>query len=182
MSGVVGPLVPFRIMRRQTLPKQSGSGWCRRALTTALAVLAAQTIQAQEVVPVTLSLEEAIEIARQNNPAFQQTRNDESVADWDVRSADGSLFPSATVGGGVSWQGSGQQRFGSLTAEQLGFANQPSFWSSSYNLTLSYQISGNSLLAPGQARANRESTRARTMNAEATLVSQVTLLDRKSVV
>lgn len=157
------------------MPKQSGSGWMTRVLGIALA-LTAQTVQAQEVVPVTLSLAEAIEIARQNNPAFQQTKNDESVANWDVRSAYGSLLPSASVRGGVAWLGSGEQRFGSLTAEQLGFGNQPSFWSSNYSLNLSYQIDGNTLLAPGQARANRRATQARTLNAEAALVSQVTRL------
>jgi len=165
----------FRKIRRQTLPKPSDGGWDLRALVVALA-LTAQPLQSQEVVPVSLSLEEAIEIARQNNPTFQQTKNDESVADWNVRSAYGALVPSASVSGGVSWQGSGEQRFGSLTAEQLGFGNQPSFWSSSYSLSLNYQLNGNTLLAPGQARANREATRARTLNAEASLVFSVTQL------
>jgi len=131
---------------------------------------------AQEVVPTALTLDEAIEIARQNNPGFQQTRNDEIVADWDVRSAYGQLVPSASVGGGVSWTGAGEQRFGTLTAGQLGFPDQPSFWSSNYRLSLNYAIDGQTLLAPGQARANREATRAGTANAEAELVRQVTQL------
>ena len=40
-------------------------------------------LSAQEVVDISLSLEEAIAIARQNNPGFQTTRNDEVTADWD---------------------------------------------------------------------------------------------------
>ncbi|HAD75488.1 MAG TPA: hypothetical protein DCG16_06875, partial [Gemmatimonadetes bacterium] len=82
---------------------------------------------AQDIVPITLTLEEAIEIARQDNPGLRAVRNDEAIANWNVRSAYGGLFPSVSVGGGISWQGSGEQQFGSLTAEQLGFANQPSF-------------------------------------------------------
>jgi len=147
----------------------------KRVLVWALSLLVlAPKLGAQEVVPATLTLEEAIEIARQNNPSLQQTRNDEAVADWDVRSAYGQLVPSATVGGGVSWQGSGEQRFGTLTFDQLGFSGQPSYWSSNYNLSLNYSIDGQTLLAPGQARANREATRATIENAEADLVRQVT--------
>lgn len=130
--------------------------------------------QAQEIIPIPLTLEEALEVARQNNPGFQATRNDESLADWDVKSAYGSLFPSATSSGGISWQGAGEQVFGSLTAEQLGFADQPSFVFSNYSLGLDYQINGTTLLAPGQAKANRVATRAQVAGAEATLVFEVT--------
>ena len=128
----------------------------------------------QEIVPVTLSLEEAIEIARSNNPGFQATRNDQVLADWDVKSAYGSWLPSASTNFGVSWQGAGEQVFGSLTAEQLGFADQPSFLFSNYGLSLNYGIDGTTLLAPGQAKANRVSTRAQVAGAAAELVAQVT--------
>ena len=131
-------------------------------------------IAAQDFVPVSLSLEEAIEIARQNNPGLQAVRNDEDLANWNVKSAYGALFPSASASGGVSWQGAGEQTFGSLTAEELGFANQPSFVFSNYNLGLEYQINGRTLLAPGQAKADRVATRAQMAGAEADLVFQVT--------
>ena len=62
----------------------------------------------QEIVPVELSLEKAIEIALSNNPGFQATRNDKILADWEVKSAYGSLIPSASTNFGVSWQGSGE--------------------------------------------------------------------------
>ena len=128
----------------------------------------------QEIVPVTLSLEGAIEIARSNNPGFQAVRNDQVLADWDVKSAYGSWLPSASTNFGVSWQGAGEQVFGSLTAAQLGFADQPSFLFSNYGLSLSYGIDGTTLLAPGQAKANRVSTRAQVAGAAAELVAQVT--------
>ena len=131
-------------------------------------------IAAQTIVPVTLTLEQAIEIARQNNPGLQAARNDEDLANWNVRSAYGALFPSASVNGGFSWQGAGEQTFGSLTAEQLGFANQPSFYFSNYNLNLDYQINGRTLMAPGQAKANRGAIQAQMAWTEASLVFQVT--------
>jgi len=129
---------------------------------------------AQDFVPVSLRLEEALDIARRNNPGFRAIRNDEDLANWNVRSAYGALFPSATVNGGVSWQGAGEQTFGSLTAEQLGFANQPSFLFSNYNLRLEYQVNGRTLMAPGQAKADRVATLAQVADAEANLVFQVT--------
>ena len=129
---------------------------------------------AQNFVPVSLRLEEAIDIARQNNPGLRAIRNDEDLANWNVRSAYGALFPSASVNGGVSWQGAGEQRFGSLTAEQLGFANQPSFLFSNYSLRLDYELNGRTLMAPGQAKADRVATLAQMADAEANLVFQVT--------
>ena len=150
------------------------TGSLLRRVTLALVLIFPSGAATQEIVPVTLSLEEAIEIARSNNPGFQATRNDEAVADWDVRSAYGALFPSASTNFAVQWQGAGEQVFGSLTAEQLGFANQPSFLFSRYGLSLNYNIDGTTLLAPGQATANRLSTRAQVSLAEATLVFDVT--------
>ncbi|RMH13880.1 MAG: TolC family protein, partial [Gemmatimonadetes bacterium] len=141
-----------------------------------LALLAAVPAGAQEIVPVTLTLDEAIRIARQNNPGFQRTRNDLHAAEWDVRAAYGALIPSANISSGISWQGSGEQRFGSLTFDELGVINPPSFWFSSYNLGFSYTIDGQTLMAPGQAKANRNATAAQIQNADAQLVQQVTQL------
>ena len=133
-----------------------------------------QGAAAQNVVPVALTLEEAIGIARQNNPGLQAVRNDESLANSTVKSSYGALFPSASVNGGMSWQGAGEQTFGSLTAEQLGFANQPSFVFSTYSLLLDYELNGRTIMAPGQAKATRVATLAQVADAEANLIFQVT--------
>ena len=130
--------------------------------------------EAQDVVPASLTLEEAIDIARRNNPGLQAVRNDEDLANWNVRSAYGALFPSASASGGVTWQGAGEQTFGSLTAEQLGFANLPSFLFSNYSLGLEYELNGSTLMAPGQAKADRVATLAQLADAEANLIFQVT--------
>lgn len=143
------------------------------ALTLALSMVP-RTAPAQGVAPITLTLEQVLDIAHRNNPNLQATRNDETLADWEVRSAYGALLPSATTSAGLSWQGAGEQVFGSLTAEQLGFANQPSFAFSNYSLNLGYQIDGRTLMAPGQAKANRVAARAQITGAEAALVFEVT--------
>jgi outer membrane protein len=128
----------------------------------------------QPVAPASLSLEEAIELARRHSPALQASRNDQQVADWDVRAAWGALLPSASVSGGLQWQGSGEQRIGSLTLGELGASQQPSYLFSSYGASVNLSLSGSSLLAPRQRRAEQEATAARIRNDEASLVLQVT--------
>ena len=160
----------IQLKRRLPLSTRSLQGG---ALALALFLLPRGTA-AQDFVPVSLRLEEAIDIARQNNPGLRAIRNDEDLANWNVRSAYGALFPSASVNGGVSWQGAGEQIFGSLTAAQLGFANEPSLLFSNYALRLDYQLNGRTLMAPGQAKADRVATLAQMADAEANLVFQVT--------
>lgn len=145
--------------------------------TAAVAVAAlalAAPIAAQRAAPSSLTLDDAVALARANNPGFQAARNDAELADWNVRSAYGALTPSLSASSSISWQGSGEQRFGSITTEQLGFADQPSFYFSSYNVGLSYTVDGATLLAPGRARADRRATGARIRNQEAELVATVT--------
>ena len=57
---------------------------------------------AQDATPLALTLEQALDIAHRNNPNLQATRNDETLADWEVRSAYGALLPSATTSAGLS--------------------------------------------------------------------------------
>ena len=146
---------------------------CARAVVL-IAAMATAPIAAQEAVPSSLSLADALEIARSNNPSFLQTRNDEALADWDVRAAYGALLPSASAGSGVSWQGAGEQRFGSLTLGDLGFGGQPSYYFSSYNVGLNFSLDWAKLKRPSQARAQRGATVAQIRVAGANLASAVT--------
>jgi outer membrane protein TolC len=141
----------------------------------ALLALVAPVVAAAQQSREPLSLERALEMARNNNPAYQAARNDQDVADWDVRSAYGALAPSASVGAGVSWQGAGSQQFGSITLDELGFGGQPSYYFSSYNLGLNYRLDGRVLLGPSQAKATRASTSAQVELARVTLETDVTL-------
>src|SRR2546422_10325096 len=66
----------------------------------------------QQPVPATLSLADAIAIARQHNPAYRQTIHDRAPAAWGVRNAWSSLWlPSVTASGGVGYAGPGEQNF-----------------------------------------------------------------------
>jgi outer membrane protein len=129
---------------------------------------------AQERVPDRLGLEDALSIARLNNPTLLQWQNDLELANWDVRSAYGALLPDASLSSGISWQGSGEQNFGSITTGELGFSNQPSFLFSNYNLSASLRLSGATLLGPSQQNARRRSTQANIVSQEATLTFFVT--------
>lgn len=74
----------------------------------------------------------------------------------------------------VGWQGTGEQQFGTLTLGDLGFGNQPSYYTSSYRLGLTYSVDWATILGPSQAKANRTTTLAQIGVAESNLVSQVT--------
>ncbi len=146
-----------------------------RVFTLALgAVLAASGAGAQETVPARLTLDEALAIARHENPTYLQAANDPELSNWDVRQAWGQLLPGASVGGSAAWQGSGNQQFGALTLSQLGFGGLPSYYMSSYDLSVNYSLSWAKILGPAQANANRRTTIANTREAEGTMVSQVT--------
>ncbi len=111
---------------------------------------------AQERMPAELSLAEAVRIAEAQNPLLRADLNNTDLADWNIKAAYGSLLPTASVGSSLSWQGSGEQQFGSVTLSELGFGNQPSYYFSSYRLGLSYMLDGRILMALPQARADRE--------------------------
>ncbi len=130
--------------------------------------------EGQERVPASLTLAEALDIALRNNPRLQSSRNDISVANWTLNSAYGAWLPSASANSSVSWQGAGEQRFGSITADQLGFQDQPSFYFSSYSIGVGLSVNGRTLMAPGQARRNRDAVHAQIRTAEATLRLAVT--------
>jgi len=138
------------------------------------ALLVAAPVAAQEQVPERLSLERALEIARASNPSFRASSNDERVADWNVRQAWGRLLPTATANAGVAWQGTGEQQFGTLTLGDLGFGNQPSYYTSSYRIGLSYSLDWATIKGPSQAKADRASTVSQIDVAESNLVAQVT--------
>ncbi|MDT8340161.1 MAG: TolC family protein [Longimicrobiales bacterium] len=124
-----------------------------------------------------LSLGDAVELARRNNPTYLAARNDMQVADWDVRSAYGAWAPTADVSGSLQWQGQGEQVVaGALTASQFGLTRQPDFYSSFYRAGVNWSMDGRTLFTPAQARASRDATRARIGEAAINLETQITRL------
>lgn len=144
----------------------------RRSLTAALVLLAlaATTLVAQEV-PQTLTLEEAIRLARDNNPTFQSTRNDRAAADWGVREAYSAFLPTANANFSAGYTEGGTQRIGTLD-----FGTQGTDWySSNYNLNVNWSLSGNTIFGVPAARANQQAVDAQIDAAEFNLESQVAL-------
>jgi outer membrane protein TolC len=140
----------------------------------ALAGLLAGLPAGAQSVPSSLSLDEAIELARANNPVYRQVLNDRDLADWEVRRAYGQLLPTASASSGVTWQGAGEQQFGTLTLGDLGFGNLPSYYLSTYRLSVGYNLDWSTLKGPASAKAQRAATDADIRLSEASLVSQVT--------
>lgn len=145
-----------------------------RAVALTLALALPWSAAAQEVVPPSLTLAEAVAIAERNSPAYLQTLNDAELAEWDVRQAYGQLLPSASASGSLGWRGTGDQQFGSITLGDLGFGSQPSIYSSSFNVGLSYSLNLATLKEPGRAKTARRATDARILSAEANLRAGVT--------
>jgi outer membrane protein len=138
-------------------------------LPVGLAVCPALAL-AQQAVPATLSLADALALAREHNPAYRQAVNTRSPAAWAVRNAYSSLFvPAVTASGGIGYAGPGQQNF--LTAS---FSQGVATWSSSYQLGLSWMLSGATLAQPGVRQAELAGAEADIASAERTLVAGVT--------
>jgi outer membrane protein len=146
-----------------------------RAFAAALLLLAlgvtALVAQQPAQAPRTLSLAQAIELAQRNNPNWLSTRNDQDVADWQVRESYASLLPSVNARGFAAYQEPGVQRFGAI---DIG-GGSTDYLYSGYALSMNWNFDGNSMFQTASARANRESTQARIRSEAFNLESQVTL-------
>lgn len=122
----------------------------------------------------TLTLEDALRIARAQSPVFRQVANDESESTWQVRNAWASFLPSASVSSSASYQAEGRQRFGLFTSADIGAGTTTDYLSSDYAFTLSYNLSAATFARVGSARADARATEARVEAAEFDLQSNVT--------
>ena len=126
------------------------------ALTVVLLAPAAlaQTPTASPASPL-LTLDDAIGLARRNNPVYLQQGMARRTADASVRSAKGALLPSADASFGTRYQQGGQQVFNGLS-----FSNSSDAIQSSYGLNLNYRVNSASFVNPKAAVANREAVDA----------------------
>lgn len=162
-------------MRRRdrgvTTKTMDGGGTAGRSLAAALVLLALAATALVAQTPETLTLDEAIRLARDNNPTFQSTRNDRAAADWGVREAYSAFLPSASANFSAGYTEGGTQRIGTLD-----FGTQGTDWySSNYNLNLNWSLSGNTIFGVPAARANQQAVDAQIDAAEFNLESQVAL-------
>src|SRR2546422_3747668 len=122
---------------------------------------------AQRSAPATLSLADAVAIAREHTPNSRQTLNNRGPSAWAVRNAFSSLLlPTVTASGGIGYSGPGQQRF--LTAN---FSQNVATLSSSYGLGLNWELSGSTLSQPGLKRAQDNAAEADIAGAATSLVT-----------
>lgn len=125
--------------------------------------------QGSAVAPRQLSLGDAINLARQNAPAYRQFLNDEAVAAAQTRAAYGAMLPSVSTSAGLGYARAGRQQL----ANQI-FSQGASTISSSYNVSVSMGISYARLLAPGQGKAQQRVTEENIAAAGVNLVADVT--------
>ncbi|MDO8500275.1 MAG: TolC family protein [Gemmatimonadaceae bacterium] len=126
-----------------------------------IALLAPGALAAQSAAPrpaaqrATLSLEEAINLARRNNPAHLATINNRRTADAAVRSAQGQLLPSADASLNAQRQQGGRQIFGGTSLGASSDVNQ-----SSYQIGIGYRLNRATFITPRLQRANRDAVEA----------------------
>lgn len=144
-----------------------------RLVVVLSAFLVTADLHAQQA-PATLSLDDAVQLARRYSPSYRQQVNDEAVADWNVRAAYGTLLPSLTVSSGVDWQAGGTPRFGLFSGSELGLSRTPDYLFSDYAIRLALTVSGGTFFRMAQERAARDATTARIEAAAYSLQSDVT--------
>ncbi len=103
----------------------------------------------------TLSLDEAINLARRNNPVHLATINNRRGADAAVRAAQGQLLPSADASFFAQRQQGGRQIFGGTELGASSDINQ-----SSYQIGIGYRVNRATFITPKLQRANRNAVEA----------------------
>ena len=110
---------------------------------------------AQTATRATLSLAEALDIAKQNNPGYLQSVNGRTRASAAVRTAYGQLIPTADVGFGASYREGRPQFFGGVA-----FGATSDIISSSWNLSSNLRLSYNTLTSIRRANASMDAADA----------------------
>ncbi|HUF25434.1 MAG TPA: TolC family protein [Gemmatimonadaceae bacterium] len=136
----------------------------------ALLAFAPSLVEAQRPAPTpVLSLPEALDLARQYNPAFQQIANNRGPAGAAVRSAYGNLLPTLSASLGAGFQQGGTQVFQGAT-----IGANSDVMSSNYGLSMQYRINAGTIINPRVASANRAAVEADVVGNESVLRSRVT--------
>jgi outer membrane protein TolC len=121
----------------------------------------------------TFTLDDAVRLAKGNNPLFLQTANDEGPAAWAYRESLGTFLPSFTTNISGQYLATGIPSTGIFTGSDFGIGSTD-YYFSGYGLTLSYNLSGSSFFEVASAKATQNATKARVGAAEFSLESTVT--------
>ena len=145
----------------------------RSALLGALLLAMAGDAAAQQA-PATLTLDEAIRLARRYNPEFLITANDEGDAAWQQREAFAAFLPQVNLNSTAQYVAEGTPNLGFLTGADFGVGKIPSSYYSNYGLSAFIDISGATLFEAARASAARRATEAGVDAAGYTLATNVT--------
>jgi outer membrane protein len=137
-------------------------------LVAAVTQASAQDVQRDSAPPTTLTIDQAIDLARRNNPDLQQAQNKRVGARAAVRSAYGALLPSADASLTALRQQGGQQIFSGTSLGASSDVNQ-----SNYQIGINYRINSATLITPSLQRANRDAVEADITGATENLRSNV---------
>jgi outer membrane protein len=129
---------------------------------------AAQSRDSGAVAPI-LSLEDAISIARRNNPVFLQTRSAQKRAGAALRSAYGVLLPNVSSSFSSAYREGRPQFFGGQA-----FGSNSDVVSTDASLNIVATYNGQNLLAPKAQRATLDAAESDLTTADATLRFTVT--------
>ncbi|MEO5814007.1 MAG: TolC family protein [Gemmatimonadaceae bacterium] len=116
-----------------------------------------------------LTLDEAVSLARRNNPVYLSQASARRTADAAVRSARGALLPSADASFSSRYQQAGQQVFSGQS-----FSNSSATLQSGYNIGLNYRLNRSTFLTPKAAMATRDAVEADITGSAELLRSSVT--------
>ncbi len=143
-------------------------------------VLAAVTLLLASAVPLPaqdiqgpLTLEEAVRLARENNPGFKSVANNLEAAVWGERESYSGFLPTVNTSITGQYLAPGIPSTGIYTGEDFGIGSTD-YYFSGYDLTIGYSLSGSTFFNVGSARANRSATEAGISAAEFNLESAVT--------
>ncbi len=137
-------------------------------LVAAATQASAQLVPRDSASQTTLTIDQAIELARRNNPVLQQTLNNRIGARAAVRSAYGALLPSVDASLSAQRQQGGQQIFSGTSLGASSDVNQ-----SSYSIGFNYRLNSATLITPSLQRANRDAVEADITGNTETLRSNV---------
>ena len=141
----------------------------RPFLTLVLLAVAGATVDAQTAPGRTLTLEQALTLAEQNNPAYQQSVLGRRRAQAQLRAAYGSFLPNADGSFGLGFREGRPQNFGGVN---IGASND--ILSSSWNLSASSRLSWNTLNQLKRADAGLDAADADVTASRYSLRAQVT--------
>lgn len=146
-----------------------GSNTQMRRFWSALIVLGTALPVSAQVAGTTLTLDEALSLARRNNPQFLQTMNGRVRAEASLRAAYGAFMPSANSSFSTGYRQGKQQFFGGVA-----FGAMSDVLSSSWGLDFSARLNAATVANVRRSRAGLEAADADLDGAESALRSSVT--------